>query len=212
MKLQLTSLTNIRNKKNPPDYDMKQKIKQNTPNIITLLRLIALPILIYSFNHQSTLVTFSIFLASIGTDFLDGYVARKTGLTSKLGAHLDVIVDFLFITGMYLTFSLKGIYPLWILLIIVFVFTQFIISNIILKQTVYDPIGKYFGSILFAGIGATIILSDNLIYTTVTVFIAISALASLLSRFIYLLHQKNRNKNTPRKNTRINRILNFCVS
>ena len=191
---------------------MKQKIKQNTPNIITLLRLIALPIIIYSFNHQSTLVTFSIFLASIGTDFLDGYIARKTGFTSKLGAHLDVIVDFLFITGMYLAFSLKGIYPLWILLIIVFVFTQFIISNIILKQTVYDPIGKYFGSILFAGIGATIILSDNLIYTTVTVFIAISALASLLSRFIYLVHQKNRNKNTPRKNTRINRILNFCVS
>lgn len=144
-------------------------------------------------------VTFSIFLASIGTDFLDGYVARKTGLTSKLGAYLDVIVDFLFITGMYLTFSLRGIYPLWILLIIVFVFTQFIISNIILKQTVYDPIGKYFGSILFAGIGATIILSGNLIYTTVIVFIAISALASLLSRFIYLLHQKNRRRNTRKK-------------
>jgi phosphatidylglycerophosphate synthase len=139
-------------------------------------------------------VTFSIFLASIGTDFLDGYIARKLGFTSKLGAYLDVLVDFLFITGMYLTFSLKGIYPLWILLIIVFVFTQFIISNTILKQTVYDPIGKYFGSILFAGIGATIILSSNLIYTTVTVFIAISALASLLSRFIYLLHKKQKKK------------------
>ena len=190
MKLLLESLLNSINEKKILFYNTKLKIKQNIPNIITLLRLIALPTLIYSFNYQSMLVTFTIFLASIATDIMDGYVARKLSFASKLGTYLDVFVDFLFITGMYLAFIINQIYSPWILLVIVFVFTQFILSNIILEHTIYDPIGKYFGSILFAGIGVTILSSDQLIYDIVTVLIVISALASLLSRLIYLLRQR----------------------
>jgi phosphatidylglycerophosphate synthase len=197
----LESLVNSNNKKKIPHYNIKLKIKQNIPNTITLLRLIALPHLIYSFNNLSMFVTFSLFLASITTDLIDGYVARKLSSTSKFGAYLDVIVDFIFITGMYLIFSFKEIYSPWLLLVIVFVFTQFVVSNIILKQTIYDPVGKYFGSILFGGIGVTILISeqlisnlvvfsDQLVYIMVTAFIVISALVSLLSRFIYLLHQR----------------------
>ena len=190
MKLLLESLLNSINEKKILFYNTKLKIKQNIPNIITLLRLIALPTLIYSFNYQSMLVTFTIFLASIATDIMDGYVARKLSFASKLGTYLDVFVDFLFITGMYLAFIINQIYSPWILLVIVFVFTQFILSNIILEHTIYDPIGKYFGSILFAGIWVTILSSDQLIYDIVTVLIVISALASLLSRLIYLLRQR----------------------
>lgn len=186
----LESLLKSINEKKILFYNTKLKIKQNIPNIITLLRLIALPTLIYSFNYQSMLVTFTIFLASIATDIMDGYVARKLSFASKLGTYLDVFVDFLFITGMYLAFIINQIYSPWILLVIVFVFTQFILSNIILEHTIYDPIGKYFGSILFAGIGVTILSSDQLIYDIVTVLIVISALASLLSRLIYLLRQR----------------------
>ena len=119
------------------------RLRQNIPNIITSLRLLALPHRVYSFNHQITLVTYALFLFSIGTDIVDGYVARKLSSTSKLGAYLDVTVDFLFISGMYLAFIIKGIYSPWILLIIVFVFIQFILSSVYLKQTIYDPIGKY---------------------------------------------------------------------
>ena len=198
----MESLLTSNNKKKILSNNIPLKIKQNIPNTITILRLIALPHLVYSFNHLTIFVTFSIFLASIVTDVIDGYVARKLRATSKLGVYLDVVVDFLFITGMYLSFSFNGIYSPWLLLIIVFVFTQFIVSNIILQQTIYDPIGKYFGSILFGGIGVTILISDQiisnliifsdqLVYTMVTVFLVIFALTSLLSRFLYLLRQRN---------------------
>ena len=201
MKWLLESLLTSNNKKKILSNNIPLKIKQNIPNTITLLRLIALPHLVYSFNNLTIFVTFSIFLASIVTDVIDGYVARKLRATSKLGVYLDVVVDFLFITGMYLSFSFNGIYSPWLLLIIVFVFTQFIVSNIILKQIIYDPIGKYFGSILFGGIGITILISDQVIsnliifsdqvvYTMVTVFLVIFALTSLLSRFLYLLKQR----------------------
>jgi phosphatidylglycerophosphate synthase len=182
------SLIKLNGDKRIPDY--KMKIKQNLPNIITILRLIVLPYLIYSFYYLDLLVTSSIFLASIVTDLLDGYVARKLKVTSKIGAYLDVIVDFLFIFGMYVTFVLKEIYSPWILLVIVFIFTQFVISNIILKQTIYDPIGKYYGSILFGGIGITILSTEQQIIGLITSFIIIAALLSLLSRFYYLTKRK----------------------
>ena len=44
---------------------------------------------------------------------------------------------------------------MWILFAIVFSFGQFIVTNIYMKRTVYDPIGKYYGSLLFGGIGLT---------------------------------------------------------
>jgi len=167
-------------------------LKQNIPNAITTLRLVALPHLVYSFNHQITLVVYALFLFSIGTDLVDGYVARKLNSTSKLGAYLDVTVDFLFISGMYLAFTIKGLYSPWILLIIVSVFIQFILSNMYLKQTIYDPIGKYYGSLLLGGIGLTLLFSDQLVYSIVTFGILLSTSASLISRLTYFLRKKTK--------------------
>lgn len=181
---------NSSNEKKIQNSGIKLKIKQNISNLITLIRLVALPPLAYLFQNQNMIATFCLFLFSISTDLIDGYVAKKLGIASKLGAYLDVIVDFIFIMGMYLIFSFNGFYSPWVLIIIVFVFTQFIISNIILRRTIYDPIGKYFGSILFGGIGLTILIPDQLIYSILTILIIIFALASLLSRTIYLLRQK----------------------
>lgn len=187
----MESLTKLNDKKRIQNYRLKIKIKQNLSNAITLLRLLTLPHLIYSFNNLNMLISFSIFLASVTSDLLDGYVARKLKTASKLGAYLDILVDFLFIIGMYLNFSLKGIYTPWILLIIVLVFTQFIISNIIVKHTIYDPIGKYFGSILYGGIGITILISEHQIYSLITTVIVFTALLSIISRFYYLVKRKN---------------------
>ena len=110
-------------------------LRQNIPDAITSLRLVILPHLVYSFNHQITLVAYALFLFSMGTDLADGYVARKLDSVSKFGTYLDVTVDFLFISGMFLAFIITGTYSPWILLIIVSVFSQFILSNLYLKQT-----------------------------------------------------------------------------
>jgi len=167
-------------------------LKQNIPNAISATRLVALPHLVYAFNHQSTSVVYALFLFAIGTDIMDGYFARKTNSVSKLGAYLDVTFDFVFIMGMYLNFTINGIYSPWILLIIVSVFAQFIISNVYIKKTIYDPIGKYYGSILFAGIGATLLFSGQLTYALVTYGIVLATLASLASRLTYFINQRKK--------------------
>ena len=171
-------------------YNKMLKIRQNIPNAITSLRFVALPHLVYSFNHQITLVVYALFLFSIGTDLADGYIARKLNSASKFGSYLDTTVDFLFISGMYLAFIINGIYSPWILLIIASIFLQFIILNVYVKKTIYDPIGKYYGSLLFGGIGLTLLFPDQLVYNIITFGIVISTLASIISRLTYFLRTR----------------------
>ncbi len=152
------------------------------PNAITILRLFALPHLIWSFNHEIASAVYAIFLFSIGCDVADGYISRKIGANSKFGANLDSTVDFVFINGMYLTFILKGIYSAGILFLIIFMFAQFTLTNLHFKRTIYDPIGKYYGSLLFGGIGLTLLFPAQIMYTIVTVGILVSTVAAIFSR------------------------------
>ena len=168
-------------------YDELLMLKRNIPNAISSLRLLVLPHLVYSFNHEIAIAVYALFLFSISTDLVDGYVARKLQSTSKLGAYFDLTVDFLFISGMFLTFINKELYPPWILITMLFVFSQFILTNLYAKRTVYDPIGKYYGSFLFGGIGLTLLFPDPLVYQVVTIGIVVVSVGSLLSRLIFFL-------------------------
>lgn len=66
------------------------------PNILTLLRIIAIPFLFlcfyipFPYHH---LVTAAIFAFAAITDWLDGYLARKWNLSSPFGAFLDPVAD-----------------------------------------------------------------------------------------------------------------------
>ena len=169
-------------------------LKQNIPNGISSVRLFVLPHLVYAVNHQFWFVAYALFLFSTGTDVLDGYTARKLNSTSKVGAYHDVSFDFIFITAMYLNFVLKSVYSPFILLIIVAVFAQFVLSNLYLKQTTYDPIGKYYGSLMFGSIGLTLLFPNQLTFDIVTCGIVISSLISLTIRLTYFILRKNNKK------------------
>ena len=69
-------------------------------NYITVLRiLLILPVLYFSTPEASlsNWLALSLFVIAGITDHLDGYVARKTGSSSSLGALLDLMADKLLI-------------------------------------------------------------------------------------------------------------------
>jgi len=72
----------------------------NIPNILTLSRIVMIPVFViifylpFSWHYLAACVIF--ILAAI-TDGLDGYYARKLGQTSELGAFLDPVADKLMI-------------------------------------------------------------------------------------------------------------------
>ena len=172
-------------------YDLLE-LEHNIPNLITFLRIVVLPHLVYAFNHQIILATYTLFLFTIASDLADGYTARKLNATSKLGGYLDISCDFIFISGMYMNFIINGIYSPWIIVIIIGVFAQFVLSNLYLKQTVYDPVGKYYGSLLFGGIGLTLLFQNQIVYDIVTYGIIVSTVISLISRITHFLKKRNK--------------------
>jgi cardiolipin synthase len=66
------------------------------PNILTLSRILAVPILVFLLWRPTPidyLITFVLYCLVGITDYFDGYLARAQGLTSRLGQFLDPIAD-----------------------------------------------------------------------------------------------------------------------
>jgi CDP-diacylglycerol--glycerol-3-phosphate 3-phosphatidyltransferase len=68
----------------------------NIPNILTLLRIILIPFFVLFFYldvEKANLITTVLFALAGFTDWLDGYLARRMGVTSAFGAFLDPVAD-----------------------------------------------------------------------------------------------------------------------
>jgi CDP-diacylglycerol--glycerol-3-phosphate 3-phosphatidyltransferase/cardiolipin synthase len=168
------------------NYSQHRRTLHYLPSVVTVLRLFALPLLIFSIGSGQIFCAYTLFLIAALSDVLDGGIARKLGVSSKIGARLDVIVDFVFISGMFFWFTYLEVYPTWILLLIIGMFAQFIVTSCLLKM-MYDPFGKYYGSLLYGAIGLTLLFSGYIFYTIVMFSLVGITVASLVSRIIYTL-------------------------
>jgi CDP-diacylglycerol--glycerol-3-phosphate 3-phosphatidyltransferase len=68
----------------------------NIPNSLTLIRIFLIPVFVVAFYlpfSWNNLLATAIFSLAALTDLLDGYLARKLGQISKLGAFLDPVAD-----------------------------------------------------------------------------------------------------------------------
>jgi len=71
------------------------------PNILTWIRIATIPVFVYCFFSDLEFarpIAGLLFGFAAITDLLDGYAARKLGLTSKFGAFLDPVADKLMVT------------------------------------------------------------------------------------------------------------------
>ena len=73
-------------------------LKKNAANIITSLRIVATAIMIFMPTLSRRF--FIAYTFAGVTDVLDGFVARKTGTTSKFGSKLDSLADLFFYVSM----------------------------------------------------------------------------------------------------------------
>lgn len=83
------------------------------PNLLTLLRILLIPVLIIIFYlpfKWVNAVSAGIFAAASFTDWLDGYLARKLKMMSPFGAFLDPVADKLLVsTSLLLLVGAKDI-------------------------------------------------------------------------------------------------------
>jgi cardiolipin synthase len=87
--------------------------------MLSALRLILVPVfLVMLLNHQG-LVAIAILAVSSITDFLDGYLARRYHQVTRLGQLLDPFADRLYIFSTLIAFSIQGVIPWWLALLVI---------------------------------------------------------------------------------------------
>jgi CDP-diacylglycerol--glycerol-3-phosphate 3-phosphatidyltransferase len=92
------------------------------PNRLSILRILFIPVIVFFISTQEDgllLASCLLFIIAGITDGLDGYLARKMNLTSKLGLYLDPIADKLLVSSVLITLTYYHQIPLWVTLILV---------------------------------------------------------------------------------------------
>ncbi|MCG6975742.1 MAG: CDP-diacylglycerol--glycerol-3-phosphate 3-phosphatidyltransferase [Acidiferrobacterales bacterium] len=89
------------------------------PNIITIARLVMVPLLILLLKQQDYQAALILFVVAGLSDGLDGFIARRWHLESHLGGVLDPLADKLLMLSAYVSLALLGHIPFWLLLVVI---------------------------------------------------------------------------------------------
>jgi cardiolipin synthase len=91
----------------------------NLPNILTLIRVLLIPVFVILIINKSFGWSIVIFAVAGITDGIDGMVARITHKRTELGAYLDPIADKLLLIAAFVTLAIIEILPSWLTVIVV---------------------------------------------------------------------------------------------
>ena len=90
------------------------------PNIITIARIALVPVLILLLKDQEYVAGLIVFVIAGASDALDGYLAKRLNVQSRLGAILDPVADKLLLVSAYVMLTVLGHIPFWLVLVVVF--------------------------------------------------------------------------------------------
>lgn len=91
---------------------------KQVPNALTILRFILIPFIIISLKNDDYLSTFVLLTLSGLTDVLDGTIARKFNFITNFGKLMDPLADKLTQLTVLTTLALKGILPIWMIIVL----------------------------------------------------------------------------------------------
>ena len=91
----------------------------NIANIITIVRLLFTPFIIWLILSGHYKTSFIFFILSGLSDAIDGFIAKKFNEITVLGSYLDPLADKILIVSSILILGFIGIIPLWLLILIV---------------------------------------------------------------------------------------------
>jgi cardiolipin synthase len=84
------------------------------PNLLSLLRILTIPVFVgLIVDHDTSTAGLVLFAVIVATDWVDGWLARRTGRVSELGKVLDPVADRLAISAGLIALVVRGVFPLW---------------------------------------------------------------------------------------------------
>jgi cardiolipin synthase (CMP-forming) len=154
------------------------------PNLISVTRIALIPIFAWAFLPGSR-DTFALFLLIVigCSDWVDGYVARKTGQVSKLGKLLDPVADRIAIVLVLVALTFRGVvsYPLAAVLLtreLIVTIVFLILESRGFPRIPVNQTGKWATALIFAGMGFA---AGSVLETPIQEF------SGILSQFLLIL-------------------------
>jgi cardiolipin synthase (CMP-forming) len=91
----------------------------NIPNALTLVRIILAPLIVWLIIAHEFTAAFVLFVLAGLSDAAEGYLAKRFGWQTELGAYLDPIADKALLVSIYFTLGLTSHLPVWLVIAVV---------------------------------------------------------------------------------------------
>ncbi|HPY96968.1 MAG TPA: CDP-diacylglycerol--glycerol-3-phosphate 3-phosphatidyltransferase [Candidatus Cloacimonadota bacterium] len=184
---------------------------RHIPNILTMLRLLAVPVFVWMMGINP-FIGLCIFVGASITDFFDGYLARKLNVISNFGKIMDPLADKILVISAIVLLSLPPIrYIHWAVVLIVFVRELAVTllrdyyrsKNIIIAANIWGKIKTVLqmvgiiGALLYYSYGVVIPYKfvasvNNAILLSIEIFFWIIAAVTVLSGTNYFMIKKRK--------------------
>jgi cardiolipin synthase len=92
---------------------------KNIPNMITLTRIVLIPVFVTALVYQHYDWALALFVIASLTDMLDGFTARLIDQKTKLGAFLDPLADKVLLLTSFILFSVYGWISTWLAICVI---------------------------------------------------------------------------------------------
>lgn len=111
----------------------------NLPNLISLLRLLMVPVTVWLIISEAFGWAFAVFLVAGLSDGVDGALARRFDWRSTLGTYLDAVADKALLVSIFVTLGFQQLIPAWLVLIVVSR-DVLIIGAVLLSRLMDNPV------------------------------------------------------------------------
>lgn len=89
------------------------------PNLITLARILTVPLIVWAITAHEMAIAFFLFLAAGVSDAVDGFLAKRFNMASEIGAYLDPLADKALIVSIYVSLGIAEAIPRWLVILVV---------------------------------------------------------------------------------------------
>ncbi len=111
----------------------------NAPNVLSLLRLVLAPLVVWLLFQGRMREALIVLVVAAVSDGVDGFLARRFGWHTELGAALDSIADKLLLIGTYLALGYLGLLPGWLVALVV-MRDLILMGAVLLRSLLHGPV------------------------------------------------------------------------
>jgi len=167
----------------------------NIPNIITVFRIFLVPLVVWLMLDGRMQTAFLLFVVAGLSDGLDGFLAKRYGWQTELGAYLDPLADKALLVSIYVVLGLFSHLPVWLVLAVVsrdiLIVGAILLSWMLARPVPMRPLliskANTVGQITLAAVVLGNLGFSLGIHLTVSVLVWVTGVLTVLSAAAYLV-------------------------